>query len=65
MLIPAMLQSKQMSFQSSGAGKDLRHHAALSAPSLHRDLGQNRHCDFFRRDGAEIETGRCLDAIEG
>jgi hypothetical protein len=36
----------------------------LPAPPLHGDLGQDRHRDFFRCDGAEIETGRGLDAVD-
>ena len=39
--------------------------SALSAPALDRDLRQDRHRDFLRRDGAEVEAGRRLDAVEG
>src|ERR1700722_18222568 len=35
---------------------------ALPSPALHRDLRQNRHRDFFRRDGAEGEAGGRLGA---
>ena len=38
---------------------------ALPSPSLHGDLRQDRHGDFFRRDGAEVEAGRGLDAVDG
>jgi hypothetical protein len=38
---------------------------ALPPPSLDRHLGQDRHRDLLRRDRAEIETGRRLDAVEG
>src|SRR5580658_1200522 len=37
---------------------------ALSATPFHRDLRQNRHRDFLRRDGAEIEAGRRFDAVD-
>src|ERR1700748_1713188 len=37
---------------------------ALAARALDGDLGEDRHRDFFRRDGAEIEPGRRLDAID-
>jgi hypothetical protein len=38
--------------------------AALPPPPLQRDLRQNRHRDLFRRDGAEIEARRRLDAVD-
>ena len=38
---------------------------ALSPTAQGGDLGQDRHRDFLRRDGAEIETGGRLDAIDG
>src|SRR3954453_10792242 len=38
--------------------------SALSAPALQRDLRQDRHRDLFWRDGAEVEAGRGLDAVE-
>jgi hypothetical protein len=38
--------------------------AALATATLDRDLGQDRHRDFFRRNRAEIEAGRRLDAIK-
>src|SRR5258708_7495879 len=38
---------------------------ALSPPALDRNLRQDRHRDFLRRDGAEVEAGGGLDAVEG
>src|SRR6185312_14013419 len=37
---------------------------ALSPAPLESDLGEDRHRDLFRRDGAEVEPGRRLDAID-
>src|SRR5258708_9481099 len=38
---------------------------ALPPPALERNLRQDRHRDFLRRDGAEVEAGGGLDAVEG
>ena len=37
---------------------------ALTAAALDGDFGEDRHRDLFRRDRAEIEAGRGLDAID-
>src|SRR5690349_17622991 len=37
---------------------------ALPAPPRDGDLGQDRHRDLLGRDGAKIEPGRRLDAID-
>src|SRR3954451_23568671 len=49
---------------ASVAGRQHSCRAALSASTLHSDLGQDRERDFLRGDGAEIEAGRRLDAVE-
>src|SRR6186713_2896498 len=37
----------------------------LAAPAFPGDLGEDRHRDLLRRDGAEIETCRRLDVVDG
>src|SRR6185295_3167054 len=37
---------------------------ALAPPALDGDFGEDRHRDLFRRDRAEIESGRRLDAVD-
>src|SRR5271167_1150499 len=56
--------ARELSRRLFSARGPLRLRPALPTPSLHRDLRQDRHRDFFRRDRAEVEAGRGLDPLE-